>query len=371
VRLAICAAGEIWGGVERFVVTMARGLMAAGLEPLVVVFHDGRLAHALREQGITVAVIAGYAKYDPRTIRQLRGVFQEHGINLLHVHGYKASVLGGLAARGLAIKVVKTEHGQLEPFPGWGALWVHARLAANTWLERMASRWLIDAQVFVSRDIQERLGYHNAQIPLRLIYNGIEPLSVDRDGANRPPADDGVFNIGIVGRIDKVKGHDVLLAALARLRHLAGVRLHVYGSGPLEDNCKRMARDLALAGTVHFHGFEPAIHERIAQLDLLVIPSLHEGLPYVLLEAMYLKVPVIASQVGGLREVLEKHGCGVLVAANNPVTLAVAIEQLYRNSGVRASLADKAHAVVRRQFLAGDMVRQYGQLYRLLLDQPA
>ncbi len=371
VRLAICAAGEIWGGVERFVVTIAKGLLTAGIDPVVVVFHDGRLAHVLRSEGITVAVVDRYAKYDPRTIGHLRALLRERRINLLHVHGYKASVLGGLAAQGLPIKIVKTEHGEREPFPGWNALWAHARLVANTLVERLASRWLIDAQVFVSRDIQERLRYRTAQIPLRLIYNGIEPLPAGRAAADRRPAAAGLFNIGIVGRIDKVKGHDVLLAALGRLRHLEGLRLHVFGSGPMEDQCKRLVRDQALAGIVRFHGFEPAIHERMASLDLLVIPSLHEGLPYVLLEAMYLKVPVIASRVGGLREVLERDACGVLVAANEPVTLAVAIEQLYRNSGLRSRLAEKAHTVVRRQFLAGDMVRQYDQLYRQLLEQPA
>jgi glycosyltransferase involved in cell wall biosynthesis len=371
VRLAICAAGEIWGGVERFVVTIAKGLMTAGVSPVVMVFHDGPLAERLRDEGITVAVVARHAKYDPRTIRQLRALLREHRINLLHVHGYKASLLGGLAARGLSIKVVKTEHGQLEPFPGWNALWAHAKLAANVVLERVASRWLIDAQVFVSRDIQQRLRYRTADIPLRLIYNGIEPPAVGRDVANHRPGPDGTFNIGIVGRIDKVKGHDVLLSALARLRHLKGLRLHVFGSGPMENDCKRLAHDLALGGVVHFHGFDPAIHERIAGLDLVVIPSLHEGLPYVLLEAMCLKVPVIASKVGGLREVLEQDGCGVLVAANNPVTLAVAIEQLYRNSALRVHLAEKAHTVVRRRFLAGDMVQQYDQLYRQLLEQSA
>jgi glycosyltransferase involved in cell wall biosynthesis len=371
VRLAICAAGEIWGGVERFVITIAKGLANAGVDPLVVVFHNGPLAERLRDEGITVAVVDRYAKYDPRTIRQLRALFREHRINLLHVHGYKASVLGGLAARRLGIKVVKTEHGQLEPFPGWKALWAHARLAANTLVERVASRWLIDAQVFVSRDIEQRLRYRTAQIPLRLIYNGIEPPAVRRHAASPRPAAEGPFHIGIVGRIDKVKGHDVLLSALARLRHLKALRLHVFGSGPMENECKRLAHELALDGMVHFHGFDPAIHERIAELDLVVIPSLHEGLPYVLLEAMCLKVPVIASKVGGLREVLEQDGCGVLVAANNPVTLAVAIEQLYRNSGLRSHLAEKAHTVVRRRFLAGDMVRQYDQLYRQLLGQSA
>jgi glycosyltransferase involved in cell wall biosynthesis len=366
VRVAICTAGEIWGGVERFIVTMATGLRSIGVEPFVVVFLDGPLAAALRDEQIAVHVLDSRAKYDPRMIWRLRALLRQHRINVLHVHGYKASVVGGLAAQGLHIKFVKTEHGQLEPLPRWSAIPSHGRLAANTLLERLTCRCLLDAQVFVSRDIQERLGFRASRIPQHVIYNGVDAPSLRPEDPVRRCDSGKQFNIGIVGRIDKVKGHDVLLEAMAHLQHLERVRLHVFGSGPLEEQCKRLARGPALAGIVRFHGFEPAIHDRIAALDLLVIPSLHEGLPYVLLEAMYLKVPVIASRVGGLREVLEE-GCGVLVTPNDPAALAAAIEQLYRNSWLRAQLAAKAHTVVRQRFLAGDMVRQYHELYQQLL----
>src|SRR5258706_12132515 len=143
--------------------------------------------------------------------------------------------------------------------------------------------------------------------------------------------------------------------------------LHVLGAGPREGRCQRLASGLGLGAAVHFHGFEPAVHARMASLDLLVIPSLREGLPYVLLEAMYLKVPVVASSVGGLREVLEDKECGVLVPVNDVERLAAAIEELYRVRHRRGVLAERAHTLVRRQYLADRMVRQYGDLYRQLL----
>ena len=365
-RVAICTSGQIWGGVERFIVTMATGLRVIGIDPLVVVFNEGPLAAALRDEQIAVRVVGCRAKYDPRTIWELRGLLGQHSINVLHVHGYKASVIGGLATRGLPIKFVKTEHGQLEPLPGWAAIASHGRLAVNTLLDRATCRCLLDAQVFVSRDIQQHLGFRAPRITQQVIYNGIDADSLGSHVASRRADPGRHFNIGIVGRIDKVKGHAVLLQAIARLRHREQVRLHVFGSGPLDAQCRRRASEPALAGIVHFHGFEPAIHERIAALDLLVLPSLHEGLPYVLLEAMYLKVPVIASRVGGLREVLEE-GSGVLVAPNDPTALAAAIDQLYKDPGLRARLAANGHAAVRRRYLAGEMVQQYAELYQQLL----
>ncbi len=366
VRLAVCAAGEIWGGVERFIVTLTSGLRQLGIDPLVVLFYDGPLAAALRDQRISVATLEEFGKYDPRTVARLRGLLREHRINVLHVHGYRASVVGCLAARHLGIRIVKTEHGQIEPFAGWRAVLSHGRLIANTLLERLANRCTLDAQVFVSIDIQQRLRLP-ARIPQRVIYNGIDPPSLRTDAMPaRRSRSDTAFEVGIVGRIDKVKGHEVLLRAVTLLRNLPRLRVHVYGTGPLEAYCRQMAADAKLSGMMRFHGFDPAIHERMASLDLLVMPSLHEGLPYVLLEAMSLRVPIIASRVGGLREVLE-DGSGMLVPPDDPGALAVAIERLYGDHELRARFAAKAHETVRRRFAARDMVRGYRDVYRQLL----
>jgi glycosyltransferase involved in cell wall biosynthesis len=84
---------------------------------------------------------------------------------------------------------------------------------------------------------------------------------------------------------------------------------------------------------------------------------------------MYLKVPVVASGVGGLREVLERQRCGILVEPNQPARLAAAVERLYHDAPLRACLAQRAFTVVRRDFLVDNMVRQYSDVYRQLLVQ--
>ena len=364
IRLALCTAGEIWGGIERFVLTLAPALRSAGIDPLVILFHEALLARKLRAARIRVEVLDRHAKYDPRTVGQLRRLLREQGIDVLHVHGYKATVAGSLAACGLAVKIVKTEHGLVEPFPGWRGLPAYSRLAANVTLDRIASRYFVDAAVFVSRDLQGQHPFSSSGMAPRVIYNGIDvppaPAAARRGGR-------ATFAIGIVGRIVTVKGHLHLLEALARLRHLRDIHLHVFGDGPLEQTCRRVCRELDLDGRVSFEGFEPAIHEKIAALDLLVMPSLHEGLPYVLLEAMALKVPVVASRVGGIREAMEEDECGVLVAPGDPAVLAEAIERVYHCRELRSALARRGHETVHRRFLASRMVGEYVDLYRELI----
>jgi glycosyltransferase involved in cell wall biosynthesis len=363
IRLALCTAGEIWGGIERFVLTLAPGLRAAGIDPLVILFHDALLARQLRAAQVRVEVLDGHGKYDPRTLGRLRRLLRERHVDVLHVHGYKATIAASLAARGLPVRIVKTEHGLVEPFTGWRGLPAYSKLVANVGLDRMASRYFVDASVFVSRDLHDQ---RSAALrgSRRVIYNGIDvPSGPVPEPRQRP----GTFAIGIVGRIDTVKGHLHLLEALARLRHLPDIRLHVFGEGPLEETCRRLCRALGLASRVSFEGFQPAIQERMAELDLLVMPSLHEGLPYVLLEAMALKIPVVASRVGGIREAMERDDCGLLVAPGDPVLLANAIERVYRNSELRLALARRGHDTVHRRFLASRMVGEYVDLYRELV----
>ena len=304
---------------------------------------------------------------DWRAVSALRQLLRQRQINVLHVHGYKATIVGGLAARGLGLKVVKTVHGRLEPLAAWKALLSQSRLWLNTLLDRLASRLLVDAFVFVSEDIRGATPGTVRGTPHRLIYNGLQAPSLAADGPGRDDPGDGTFNVGIVGRIAKVKGHTALLQAFGHLRHLENLRLHVFGTGPMEDECKRFCEKAGLSRAVRFHGFQHPIHHHIRALDVLVMPSLHEGLPYVLLEAMYLNVPVIASRVGGLREVLEKDDAGLVVPANDPVTLAAAIERLYHNPLLRTQLARRAYEKVRREFLAPRMVREYHALYAELL----
>src|SRR4051812_16049248 len=181
VRLALCTAGEIWGGVEQCVLTLTSGLRRAGADPLVIVLCHGLLEQRLRAAGVRVEVFDAAAKYDPRQIAQLARVLGHHKINVLHVHGYKATLLGSLAARRLGIKVVKTEHGRLEPASSWSAAVEQARLRCNLALDAIASRWLIDAHVFVSRDLS-RTHRERPRPVRRVIHNGIAPDGIAPGG---------------------------------------------------------------------------------------------------------------------------------------------------------------------------------------------
>jgi L-malate glycosyltransferase len=363
VRVGICTAGEIWGGVEQFVVTLADALDRSRFSPVALLFHDGLLAARLRDRGVDVHCLTGRGKRDLRVVGDLRRILAREHVGLLHVHGYKAAVVAAMARTGLRIPIVKTEHGLTEPLERWSDVWEYGRLAANQLMARVLTRAAVDARVFVSRDTERRLTRRN--LPGRVIYNGL-PAGDQRDAAFEHRPDE--FHIAIVGRLSRVKGHRHLLGALTRLRSREGVRLHVFGCGPLEAECREFCATHGLLSSVRFHGFSESLREQLRSMDLVAMPSLHEGLPFTLLEAMAAGVPVVAAAVGGLKEVLEGSGCGVLVPPGDEAALAEAIEQLRRDPARRARMAARARREVTRRFSATAMAEQYAAVYERTLE---
>src|SRR5262249_33607454 len=168
--------------------------------------------------------------------------------------------------------------------------------------------------------------------------------------------------IGTATRLDPWKGVDTLLAACARLR--SPFRLDVYGDGPQRPALEAEARALGLPA--RFHGFVSGVRDCIADMDILVLPSRAENFPISILEAMACAVPVVATKVGGIPEMVEDGESGVLVRPDDPVSMARAIEGLIARPGYRDAIARSGARRVGERFdarrLAGTMIDLYERL---------
>jgi glycosyltransferase involved in cell wall biosynthesis len=368
IRVAIIAPGEVYGGVERFVNVLSETLQDENeAEPLVILLHDGLQAQSLRQRGIEVIVPEQRSKYDPSLVKKLAEVYRRKRIDVVHTNGYKATILGAAAAKMIGLPVVKTEHGKLEP-----RTWLdprHIRMRVNLLLDELSTRWLVDHIVYVTHDLQCAYRRRNLETG-SIVYNGIPPIQLDT--ASPPPEiDSGKFNVGVIGRLAEVKGHLILLRALTHLRDLPDLAVHVIGEGPRKHALCRYCVEQELSDIVQFLGFRNDIYRYLAAFDLLVMPSLHEGLPYVLLESMSLGVPVVASNVGGLREILEDAEDALLVEPGNDASLAGAIRTLYEDQVLRERLARSAICKVGKDYIASAMARDYLEIYRTLLHPKA
>jgi glycosyltransferase involved in cell wall biosynthesis len=365
-RLAICSAGELFGGVERQILDLCTYWRRThDVDPLVIIFHDHELAAQLRGRGIEPVVLLG-GKYDIRLAGRVADLVRRHGIDVVHVHGYRAMITCALARERVAFRIVKTEHGL--PETGGGTLLTRTRTRLNARLDQLFTRRRADAVCYVTRDIASKYDAIHAGLDRYYVPNGIDPLNRD-DYPCPPELQQPGVHIGMVGRVSAVKAVDVAIKAFAQVDPVLGARLWIIGTGPLLEEMKGLARELGVAERVRFLGFKANVYDYLAHLDILLMPSWHEGLPYTLLEGMSLGRAFVVSRVGGLQEVLDDGGTALLVGAGDAPGLGAALMSLARDQEQRSRLGTAAFGEQRQSYTLECMGGSYEDICSGRTDQ--
>ncbi|MDD5301905.1 MAG: glycosyltransferase [Elusimicrobia bacterium] len=226
---------------------------------------------------------------------------------------------------------------------------------------------LLIAECDASRDfLVRRLGYAPAKV--LTIRNGVDlagwPVSkVDRQKRRMElRLGSGDILVGAVGRLDKQKGFSTLIEAMSRLKK-TDLRCVILGEGPERARLEALIRKHELEKHVWLYGERADIVTWLSAFDVACLPSLWEGLPNTLLEAMALGLPVVASAVDGVPEVVENGKTGVLVPPASPAALAKALKDLAGDPGRRAALGAAAHAAVMEKFTLRRMMDEYHDAY--------
>lgn len=311
------------GGMESVVVELCAGLMARDHRVRVtpVLAEDAPADHPfvakLRSAGVPVLPLrVGDRAYRTEWVRA-RARLTEDRPDIVHTHGFRPDLLEGWLARKLGLPVVSTVHG----FTGAG--W---RTRLYRWLQRRALR-RFDGVIAVSAPLAHEL--REAGVPEGCIHRipNARPASTPlRDAADARRAlgvSPDAFHVGWIGRLSAEKGPDVFVRALAELpRNL--VVASVVGDGPLRPGLPGLADALDLDGSVRWHGEVPDARTLMRAFDVVVLSSRTEGTPVVLMEAVDAGVPVIATRVGGVPDVVSEREAS-LVAPERPDLLADAI----------------------------------------------
>jgi glycosyltransferase involved in cell wall biosynthesis len=321
--------------------------------------------------GINALAIPMRHKLDLSIITKLRDVIKEQEADLVHTHGVRANLVGRLAARLAGREVVVTTvHSLLaQDYPD-----MFSRLA-NMLIER-TSRGFSTHFITVSGGLQKALLQQGLpERKITVIYNGLNP---DNFMSSRPPGawrkDMGLAPdvplVAMIGRLHPVKGHSIFLrAAAGLLKSRPGLRFVVVGCGPERDRLEEYARLLNISDSVIFTGFVTDVGDILPDLNLLVIPSLWEGFGLTALEAMVAGVPVVATSVGGLPEVVEHGSTGLLVPPADDAALARGISWMLDHPGEALEMSEAARAVMEQKFTASVMARKTEDLYRRLLEE--
>jgi glycosyltransferase involved in cell wall biosynthesis len=352
-----------FGGLEEVVIQLSRGLRSQGHRVAVASILTGParphpFLEALDSEGVDL-----YRSFLPprtylREIGEIRRLCESLRPDVVHTHGYRPDVLHRRAAWSVGIPMVTTVHG----FTGGGL-----KNRFYEWLQVRSVR-SFDAVVAVSRPMAAFLWKRG--VPpgaLHVIPNAWEPRfqlksAMAARAALRVGADR--FHIGWVGRLTREKGPDLFLDALSLL-HDRDLSVSVIGDGGLRDELEQKATSLD-GLEVRFHGFVPDAGRLFSAFDLLVISSRSEGTPIVLFEAMDACVPVVATAVGGVPDIVGPETVA-LVPPDNPVALAEAMRSIRHNTKEAKERAERARRKVRHEFSTGPWVRSYETVYSSVL----
>ncbi|RIL06634.1 MAG: hypothetical protein DCC71_06140 [Proteobacteria bacterium] len=324
-RVVHVVSGDLWAGAAVATFHLLLGLREAGADARAIVLARGELADRLEHAGLLAAVESERAQRFPSLARAVRGHAEK--ADLVHAHGYKEDVLAALSGRPW----IATQHGRPEPHRGFA----HARFAAYDALDRCAQR-RARRVVAVSREIEAWLAARVGEQRVVHAWNGIADPAAGRAPA---PWQERPRRIGVVARLHPVKGVDLAIRAIA---WMPDVELDVVGDGPARARLESLARRVA-PGRVRFVGFDPDPGAHLGGWRLLLVPSLHEGNPIAVLEAMAFGTPVVAGPLPGVDETL--GGCGgLLLPDRDPDGWAAAIDAALADVewGARASLAARA-----------------------------
>lgn len=338
------------GGAESIVVQLASRAAARG-DDVVVATEGGWRVDDLAALGVDVLVLP-LRTPGPlgllRSVARVRRRLSQRPVDVVHAHNIRATVVARLGSQRVGRpRVVSTVHGLASE---------RYRPAAR------ALRLLADEVVAVSDDVAARLragGF--PQERLRVIENAPPPIvPLGRAESRR---DLGIAReipvVLCLARLARPKRHDLLLAAWAEVTTPA--LLIVAGDGPERRSLERQAAGLALDDRVRFLGDRRDVGRLLSASDVLVLPSDREGLPLTVLEAMSLGVPVVASDVGGLRSLDPAVLC--LVSPGSSASLASALSQTLADPEGRLAMAGRAQALIAERYSTSAMDAAYRRLF--------
>ena len=359
-RIALMLETDCVGGAEIMLLQFAESLRRRGHHILAVGprGRDGWLSSEFKRRGFEHRMYELKHPLDFMGFLELRRILAEHRIQIVHSHEYTMAVYGGIAALTLALPYIITMHGD--------------KWSVGAMRRRVAMRWVFrrsEAVVAVSRATHDHMTASLGLAPhaMATVPNGIDFVPGDRIVVRKELglAESDLLVVA-VGNLTVRKGHILLLRAMLCLDPpAASMPWHVAiaGAGPEHETLRAFAELNGIADRVHLLGSREDIPDVLAAADIFTMPSFWEGLPVALLEAMFARKPVIASDVSGIPEAIVNGRDGILTPPGDIPALAHAISAFLVDPSRRETFAAAAQARAEAGFGIGAMTDAYERFY--------
>lgn len=364
---------SFWGGAQRYVYDLAVNLAEENFEAAVVTGEEGLLTEKLKEAGIKT-VSQPSLKRDIGFFSEIKSFiflykfFRLEKPDVVHINSSKAGALGILAARFAGVKnIIFTAHGW--PFNEDRHPLVRLIFKLIMWFAMM----ICDKIIAVS----ENVAITGQSMPFLaekfvLIYNGVKKTEI----FSRDKSREFFFNkwprlkdlpektvwIGTISELTKNKGVEYAVKALASIKDLPFIFL-IIGEGELKEQLEKLIKELHLEEKVFLFGYLKEAQKYLPALDIFTLTSLTEALAYVAMEAGCASLPVVATRVGGLPEIIENKKSGFLAEPKNPGQISAALKELIKNEDLRKEFGGNLKKTIEEKFVFEEMLKKTFALY--------
>lgn len=374
--LHIIDSGGLYGA-EIMLLNLVQEQIKIGLEPTICsIGGKGIVEKPLESEATKRGVRVEKFRMSPGP--NLIGVFKilkyakKEQFDILHSHGYKGNILFGFIPKSYRrIPLITTLH-------GWTSTKALTKMKLYEWLDAKSLKH-IDAVVAVNRVMfMHHMFKNNGHTNLFVVNNGIPALNFTTGKMEHQKNCDlnreiiefcqDSFIIGSIGRLSKEKGFNNLVESVYELNKIGlKAKLIIIGEGYERDNLEKLIMKLGMKDNVLMPGYENEAWQYLPLFDVFALPSLTEGFPITILEAMQSGVPIVATRVGGVPEILDEGAAGVLVKPGDVKVLTQEILSLLKNPTCRTNIAKKAKEIAFTRYSDKNMALEYQKIYMSLV----
>jgi glycosyltransferase involved in cell wall biosynthesis len=354
--------GQVGGG-ETHMLSLIENMDRSRFEPVVLSFTDGPMVTRLREMGVKTHIIHTERPFDFSKWAQVKELLRQEQVEVVHAHGTRACSNVMWASQSLGLPVIYTVHGW-SFHPGQSPLVRQIRMMGEQYLTGRAA-----VNISVSASNRQTGTQYIRKFDSLVINNGIDRNKFDPARSFKDirqelgiPADATL--VVFIARFTSHKQPLTLIKAFqSAMSGLPGGHLLLVGEGDQKDEALEIVKAAGLNERIHFQPFRQDVPDILAAADVFVLPSLWEGLPIGLLEAMAMGKAVIATDVDGTREVVKDGWNGLLIEAGNIAALSDALVKLGGDEPLRKKFSKASIETVRSEYEAGGMTRKIEEVY--------
>jgi len=328
---------------------------------LFLICPPGPLAGEVRglKRTIDIEIVPMRSKLDIEAIREIRANIKNIKPDIIHIHGTRAGILARLAVIGLKYPVIYTEHLWTKDYQLRSRLSHHLQLVGLWFLDMFTTLTIAVSQAVKDFLIESQITRPEKVI---VIYNGTEPPHSMQKKAE--PFKDEKMTIVSIGTLNEQKGMQYLIQAMIKvLKEFPKVNVVIIGHGPYKAELEKQVKKMKLTSKIKLTGFVKDVYDELLKADIYVQPSVSESFGLAILQAMSVGLPVVATNTGGIPEVVTSGKTGILVESKNPETLADGLLELLRDHKKAIKMGDLGAEDAKIKFNLEDMIKDLETVY--------